>query len=184
MRSFLSLICASLSAFANYNDQTFAYPHYFIKHVSASEVRLDCSIASQPAVGGIFYDADGKAATVELVPRAPYGTGNHPAIESFFYTLDNSWPQIGMCPNWLLTCLRVLCLLRGVKELCSNSIIVVGASGTTVQPTKFIPPNILSNATIRVTRTTALNVRYKFAGLFESMTMTLIVPIPVQPVGY
>jgi hypothetical protein len=54
---------------------------------------------AQPAVGGIFYDADGKGATVELVPRAPYGTGKLPAIESFFYTLDNSWPQIGTQPG-------------------------------------------------------------------------------------
>ena len=56
--------------------------------------------------------------------------------------------------------------------------------GTTMQPTKFIPPNVLANASIRVTRTAALNVRYKFAGLLESMTMTLVVPVPVQPVGY
>ena len=51
----------------------------------------------QPAVGGIFYDTDGKGATIELVPRAPYGTGELPAIQSFFYTTDNSWPQIGVC---------------------------------------------------------------------------------------
>jgi hypothetical protein len=94
----------------------------------------------QPAVGGIVYDADGKGATVQLVPRAPYGTGTLPAIESFFYTM--------------------------------------------VQPTKFIPPNVLSNDTIRITRTTALNVRYKFRGLLESMTMTLVVPVPVQPTRY
>jgi hypothetical protein len=53
-----------------------------------------------------------------------------------------------------------------------------------VQATKFVPPNVLSNATIRVTRTAALNVRYKFVGMLESMTMTLVVPVPVQPVGY
>ena len=107
----------------------------------------------QPAVGGIVYDADGKGATVQLVPRAPYGTGTLPAIESFFYTTDHSWPQIG-------------------------------APSTVVQPTKFIPPNVLSNDTIRITRTTALNVRYKFRGLLESMTMTLVVPVPVQPTRY
>lgn len=50
-------------------------------------------------MGGIFYDADGKGATVELVPRAPYGTGNLPAVESFFYTTDHSWPQIGAQPE-------------------------------------------------------------------------------------
>lgn len=110
-------------------------------------------IAPTPAVGGIFYDSDGKAARVKLVPREPYGMGKLPAIESFFYTTDNSWPQIG-------------------------------SPATTVQPTQFLPPNVLSNDTIRVTRTTALNIRYKFVGLLESMTMTMIVPVPVQPVEY
>ena len=78
---------------------------HFLTSVTSSNISFcdwgvaGLSIASQPAVGGIFYDADGKAATVELVPRAPYGTGKLPAIESFFYTIDNSWPQIGVCPN-------------------------------------------------------------------------------------
>ena len=111
-------------------------------------------IAPTPAVGGIIYDADGAAATVELVPRAPYGTGKMPAIEAFFFTTDNSWPQIG-------------------------------APTTTVVPTSFEPPNILTNSSIRVTRTAALNVRYRFAeGLLDSMTMTLAVPVPPKPVGY
>ena len=111
-------------------------------------------IAPTPAVGGIIYDADGAAATVSLVPRAPYGQGDLPAIESIFYTLDNSWPQIG-------------------------------SPATVVHETAFIPPNVLANNSIRVTRTTALNVRYRFAGgLLDSMTMTMVVPVPPKPVGY
>ena len=110
-------------------------------------------IAPTPAVGGIIYDADGMGATVSLVARAPYGQGSTPAIESYFFTTDSSWPQ-------------------------------VGAPGTTARPTAYVPGQGLENATMRVTRTAALNVRYRFAGLLDSMTMTLIVPVPPQPVGY
>ena len=113
-------------------------------------------ISPTPAVGGIIYDADGKGATVSLVARAPYGQGTLPAIESYFFTTDSSWPQIG-------------------------------AIGTTVRATAYVVGHEdgLLNNTMRLTRTTALNVRYRFAeGLLDSMTMTLIVPIPPQPVGY
>lgn len=140
------------------------------------------SVWSQPAVGGIFYDADGKGATVELVPRAPYGMGSNPAIESYFYTTDNSWPQIGASGRPELP---TSILVPPAVHACSlATTLTAGAPGTTVQATKFAPPNVLSNATIRVTRTAALNVRYKFVGMLESMTMTLVVPVPVQPVGY
>ena len=118
-------------------------------------------IAPTPAVGGIFYDDDEAGATVTLVPRAPYGQGTLPAIESIFFTTDGSWPQIGV-------------------------------SGTTVRASSYTPNgNILANATIRITRTCALNVRYRFVGtersggpaqLMDSMTMTLIVPVPPQKV--
>ena len=93
-----------------------------------------------------------------------YGLGIHPNIESIFFTTDHSWPQIG-------------------------------AQNTTVLSSRFIPPVDLANSTIRITRTTALNVRYRFVGtnftrslggpalLYDSMTTTLVVPVPPpQPV--
>jgi len=42
--------------------------------------------------------------------------------------------------------------------------------------------NQFVNGTIVVARTAALNVRYAFEGLLDSMTMTLIVPVPA-PTG-
>lgn len=91
------------------------------------------------------YDSGGAAATVTLDPRVPY---TDPPIQAFFYTTDNSWPQ-------------------------------VGAAATTVVPTRFVPPHWLANASIRVTRTGALNVRYRFGGgLLDSMTMTMVVTVP------
>jgi hypothetical protein len=117
-------------------------------------------IAPTPAVGVIVYDTNGKGANISLVARAPYGQGTTPAIESYFFTTDSSWPQIG-------------------------------ATGTTERATAYMPGgdpghagSNMASGTMRVTRTTALNVRYRFKGMLDSMTMTLIVPVPPQPVGY
>ena len=60
----------------------------------------------------------------------------------------------------------------------------IGLRGTTARATAFVPPNMLANDTMRVTRTTALNVRYRFKGMLDSMTMTLIIPVPPRPVVY
>ena len=45
----------------------------------------------------------------------------------------------------------------------------------TLKPS-LVPPNVLANASIRVTRTTGLNARYRFgAGLLDSLTMAMVV---------
>jgi hypothetical protein len=54
---------------------------------------------------------------------------------------------------------------------------MLGSNSTASVSTKFIPPNLLANATLVVSRTTALNVRYAFEGMLDSFTMTLLVPV-------
>ena len=59
----------------------------------------------------------------------------------------------------------------------------IEATATTVRSLFGEPYTALSNVTIRVARTSAVNVRYRFAdGLLDSMTMTMVVPVPLPAV--